>query len=148
MKFRYLAIVTAGLLLASDGPQQGPAGPDYNKLQGAWGLVALEVNGQPLTVEKLKEARLEIRGESYDFRLGETALALTYRLRPAETPKAIDLTIASGRNKGKTFFGIYKLEGDTYTICRPTEPGKERPTAFATKPGSGLMLVVWKRQKA
>jgi uncharacterized protein (TIGR03067 family) len=148
MKLRYLVIVTAGLLLAADAPQQGPAGPDYDRLQGAWGLVSVEVNGQPVTVEKLKEARLKIRGESYGFRLGETALAMTYRLRPAETPKAIDLTIASGRNKGKTFFGIYKLEGDTYTVCRPTEPGKDRPRAFVTKPGSGLMLVVWKRQKA
>jgi uncharacterized protein (TIGR03067 family) len=147
MKLRYLAILTAGLLLAADAPQ-GPAGQDQDKLQGAWGLVALEVNGQPVTVEKLTEARLGVRGEKYGFRLGKTVLEMTCRLHPDQGPKAIDLTIASGPNKGKTFFGIYKLEGDTYTICRPMEPGKERPTAFATKPGSGLMLVVWKRQKA
>jgi uncharacterized protein (TIGR03067 family) len=147
VKLRYLAILTAGLLLAADAPQRGPAGQDQDKLQGAWGLVALEVNGQPVAMEKLKEARLEIRGEKYGFRLGETVLEMTYQLHSGKKPKAIDLTIASGRSKGKTFFGIYKLEGDTYTICRPVGPGKERPTAFATSPGSGLMLVVWKRQQ-
>ena len=72
---------------------------------------------------------------------------MTCRLHPGQRPKAIDLTLAAGPDKGKTFLGIYKLEGDTYTICRPVAPGKERPTAFATRPGSGLMLVVWKRQK-
>jgi uncharacterized protein (TIGR03067 family) len=72
---------------------------------------------------------------------------MTCRLHPGQRPKAIDLTLAAGPDKGKTFLGIYKLEGDTYTICRPVDPGKERPTAFATRPGSGLMLVVWKRPK-
>jgi uncharacterized protein (TIGR03067 family) len=148
MKLRYLALVTAGLLVAADAPRQGPGGPDYDQLQGAWGLVSVEVNGQPVAVEKLTGARLDVRGELYGFRLGKTVLEMTYRLHPGQAPKAIDLTLAAGPDKGKTFFGIYKLEGDTYTICRPVEHGKERPTAFATKPGSGLLLVVWKRQKA
>jgi uncharacterized protein (TIGR03067 family) len=145
MKLRYVTILTAGLLLAADAPQSGAAGQDQDRLQGAWGLVSVEVNGQPLTMEKLKESRLEVRGESYGFRLGKTVLDLTCRLHPAQQPKGIDLTVASGPNKGQTFLGIYKLEGDTYTICRPVAPGKGRPTAFATTPGSGLMLVVWKR---
>ena len=148
MKLRYVTILTAGLLLAADAPQSGAAGQDQDRLQGAWGLVSVEVNGQPVTVEKLTDARLEVRGEKYGFRFGKTVLEMTYRMHPGQGHKAIDLTPTAGPNKGKTFFGIYKLEGDTYTICRPTEPGKERPTAFATKPGSGLMLVVWKRQKA
>ncbi len=148
MKLRYLAALTAGLLVAADTPPPKSAGPDYDKLQGGWRLVSVEVNGQPLAMEQLTDARLKVRGERYGFRLGKTALEMTYRLRPDQQPKAIDLTLASGTNKGKTYFGIYRLEGDTYTICRPTEPGKERPTAFVTKPGSGLMLVVWKRQKA
>jgi uncharacterized protein (TIGR03067 family) len=64
---------------------------------------------------------------------------------PGKTPKAIDLTVTEGPQKGQTFHGIYKLEGDTYSVCPNVEPGKDRPTEFATRPDSGLMLVVWKR---
>ena len=45
--------------------------------------------------------------------------------------------------------GIYSLEGDNLTICYHRDPEKEgdRPAEFATKPDSGLVLLVLKRQK-
>src|SRR5262249_33947960 len=44
--------------------------------------------------------------------------------------------------------GIYSLEGNTLKICcvSPYSGGKERPTELATKPGSGHLLLVFKRQ--
>jgi uncharacterized protein (TIGR03067 family) len=65
-----------------------------------------------------------------------------------KTLKTIDMTIVAGKEKGKVYHGIYRLDGDMYTICRNFEPNKDRPTEFATKADSGLMLVVWKRVKA
>jgi uncharacterized protein (TIGR03067 family) len=59
----------------------------------------------------------------------------------ANTPKAIDLTVIGGPEEGMTYHGIYKVEGDTYTICRNVAPDKERPTGFVTSPKSGLTLV-------
>ena len=58
----------------------------------------------------------------------------------------IDLVPGKGRYEGKTLPGIYKLEGDTLTIAF-AEPGKDRPTAFESKAGSGVVLVVHKRAK-
>ena len=113
-----------------------------------------EVNKQAIPLENLKDgnvvlvARLVIAGEAYSFRLGKSRLELTFKVDPSKKPRAIDLTVAEGPEKGKTYHGIYKLEGDTYTICRNVEPGKERPGEFVTRPDSGLMLVVWKRDKA
>ena len=40
---------------------------------------------------------------------------------------------------------IYEFVGeDRYRICF-APPGKYRPTGFATRPGSGHLLHVWKR---
>jgi uncharacterized protein (TIGR03067 family) len=147
MTRRLLLSVAAGLLLAA-----APAAPgDHDRLQGAWRLYAAEINGQPVALENLKSGdkvllgTLTVVGGSYTFRLGEARLALTFAMDPARSPKAIDLTVAEGPEKGQTYHGIYKLEGDTYTVCRNVEPGKDRPTEFAAPPDSGLMLVVWKR---
>jgi RNA polymerase sigma-70 factor (ECF subfamily) len=148
MMRQLLLAVTAGLLLAA-APAAAPG--DRDRLQGAWRLDAVEINGQPVALEKLKSGdkvlvgTLTVAGDSYTFRLGDLRLALTFAVDPTKSPKAIDLTEAEGPQKGRTYHGIYKVEGDTYTICRNVEPGKDRPTEFATRPDSGLMLVVWKR---
>ena len=50
------------------------------------------------------------------------------------------------KTKGKTTLSIYEIEGDTLKICS-VEPGKDRPTEFSSKPGSGHFLRVFKREK-
>jgi hypothetical protein len=57
------------------------------------------------------------------------------------------MTIVSGPEEGWIYRGIYKLNADTFTICRNFDPAKDQPLEFRTKPDSGLMLVVWKRGK-
>ena len=49
-----------------------------------------------------------------------------------------------GSEKGETYLGIYKIEGDTLKWCVAV-PGSERPSEFATS-GSDFLLVL-KRQK-
>ena len=51
----------------------------------------------------------------------------------------------AGPEKGKTYPGIVKVERDLQTVCF-APPGKQRPTAFESKPGSGNLLQVWKRK--
>ena len=156
MKRMFLLALGATLLLAAAprGEQARQPRTDADRLQGTWQLATVEVNQKPIPMASLKEGdtpvvgRLVIKGESYSFRLGKTRLELTFKLRPGGKPKAIDLTVTEGPEKGKTYYGIYRLRGDTYTICRPVEPGKDRPTAFTTTPDSGLMMVVWKRVPA
>jgi RNA polymerase sigma-70 factor (ECF subfamily) len=140
-----LLVVGTTLGLSAEPVSQNPAKEDTAKLQGAWAIVSVEVEGQPLAMDKLKDARLTIQGKEYSFRLGEMRLELTYQLDPGKSPKAIDLILVEGADKGKSYRGIYTLEKDRYKICRTTEPEKGRPTEFATRPKSGLMMVVWKR---
>jgi uncharacterized protein (TIGR03067 family) len=149
MIVRALAVV--GLLLA--GSAGGAPGGDRERLEGTWVLSSLEINGQvvPLTDAKTGRpafvARLAVKGDRYVLTAGENRLAMTHRLDPRASPKRIDLTALAGPDKGQTFQGIYKLEGDAFTVCRPADPGQARPKTFATRPASGLMLGVWKRAR-
>lgn len=120
---------------------------DRDAIQGTWGIVSVEIDKQPMPSDMSADARLVLKGEKYSFTLSDAKLEMAYKLQPDKTPKAIDLTVAEGAMMGQTYYGIYKLDGDTYTVCRSTVPGKPRPTVFATQPDSGLMLVVWKRIK-
>ncbi|HZT81649.1 MAG TPA: TIGR03067 domain-containing protein [Gemmataceae bacterium] len=139
--------IAAGLLLAAAAAADEEGKGDKDSLEGTWSLVSVEINKQPLAMEKLKEARLVVKGKDYSFKLGDMRLELTHKMYPDRKPKAMDMTVTEGPDKGKTLHAIYKLEGDTLTICRHTLLDKPRPTEFATKPDSGLMLIVWKRIK-
>jgi uncharacterized protein (TIGR03067 family) len=76
---------------------------------------------------------------------GEKVLNFTFRIDPAKNPKEIDLTSASDvpGAKGLTLPGIYKLDGDTLTVCRASGPEVKRPKEF--KAGEGVHLSVLKR---
>ncbi len=153
MKRAFVATLAAVLMVAA-APQERLGRTDKAQLQGSWRLASVEVNQKPIALETLKAdgipmaGTLTIKGDNYSFRLGKHRLEITFKTIPNTRPNAIDLTVTEGPQKGQVYHGIYRLEGDTYTICRPTESGKARPTEFATRPDSGLMLVVWKREKS
>lgn len=130
------------------GPPDGVAPvKDVGPLEGTWRLVSVEYNGQSLPMENLLAARLTVQGERYTFTLGKTTLAFTHRVDLTKGPATLDLTATAGAEKGKTFRAICELKGDTLKICRQVQPEKERPSRFVTKPDSGLMIVVWERDR-
>ena len=145
-----LAFAGVGLVLSSAGSayQQDSAKDDRARLQGEWAIVSVQIEGQTLTMDQLKEARLVIQGKKYSFKLGDTRLELTYQMDAGKTPRTIDLRVVEGAEKGKVYLGIYKFENDQYKICRATTPEGSRPGEFVTRPGSGHMMVVWKRGAA
>src|SRR5262249_5435629 len=67
-----------------------------------------------------------------------------FHLDPTKQPKAIDFFYLDG--DAKPMLGIYRLDGDTLTLCWNTEPTKpgDRPTEFSTK-GKKWTLAVWQR---
>ncbi len=68
-------------------------------------------------------------------------------LNDRTSPRAIDLTpigAAAGPLQDVTYFGIYKLEDDTLTLCLDIRKGSIRPEKFS--PESPLVVTdVYKR---
>jgi len=124
----------------------GADSPEFKDgLQGQWTLSSGEADGEAIPEARLKDGKLHVKGDQYTVTLaGLGTLTGVQVLDGTKEPKTIDITDASGANKGKTCLGIYELKGETFRVVfAPT--GAPRPTKFATTPGSGQWMHVWKR---
>jgi uncharacterized protein (TIGR03067 family) len=111
---------------------------DYDKLAGTWRLTAAEIGGKKVDAAKLAGKQLVVKDGKMQTP-GEDD-AVSFKLDPAQDPKAID--IYSGRD---TIPGIYALNGDELKLCYE-RGGKSRPTKFASRAGTRLVVYVFKRQ--
>lgn len=119
-------------------------------LKGTWTIVSATKDGKKLTEEQLKGVTLAYDGAGrVTVKQGDKVrFEGTIKIDPTRTPKTLDATqTAEGDNKGKTSLGIYELKGDTLTLCSVEPTAKERPTEFASKPGSGHFLRVYQREQ-
>ena len=108
--------------------------------------VSATVDGRALPDTTVNQLRLTLTADRYKTEKGnEVLFDSTYTVDPSRSPKEINMIGTEGDLAGKTAQGIYSLEGDTLQVCY-TMPGKPRPGAFSSLAGSGIYLVVWKRQ--
>ena len=119
------------------------------KFQGTWQLVSAESNGAKAPEERVRQIRVTIKENKHSVRFGDEVIAkdVSFELDPSKSPKQVTDTLNAGPNKGKQILGIYKLEGDTLTSC-VAPIGKDRPTEFASAPGSAHTLRIFHRLKA
>jgi uncharacterized protein (TIGR03067 family) len=121
---------------------------DLQKLAGTWKMESLEIEGKQIERDRFSATKLTVRGDKYIVKTAKSEYQVTLRLDPSGKPKEIDMDFANGKEPSKVSKGIYDLDGDQFRLCRAQAAGAARPTEFATKPDSGLFLVVWKREKA
>jgi uncharacterized protein (TIGR03067 family) len=62
-----------------------------------------------------------------------------------KSPAEIDITETRGGAKDMTVRGIYKIDGETLTICM--SPMGERPTKFESPAGGQTIMMTFKRMK-
>ena len=82
-------------------------------------------------------------------RLAQVGTRFRAVLTPTRTAASISRNPPTGAQKGKTQYGIYKLDGDKWTVAmtRPGVAETERPKGFDTKDTANVVFT-FERVKA
>jgi len=143
-----LITLTCCLAIAADDPKPKiQEKVDLDLMQGVWNRVSTESNGNKRLIDK-PSPLLIVSGN--DFTFGLNLDPEKVKLDPTQMPKSIDITPtgdSAGPLKGKTYPGIYKIEGDKLILCLSIKPGSERPKKFDTLENKQLILDVYERSK-
>ena len=146
MPLRTLMLATgaiAGILASSAGSaSEKEPGDD---LRGRWTAVKAEREGREAA--EIVGHLLIVEGKTFRIQeKGKTIHEGTLQLDASASPAAIDFKHSGPSSGGKTWRGIYKVDGTTLTISdNAVDVHKARPTSFDTGPDSGLVRVVFKR---
>jgi uncharacterized protein (TIGR03067 family) len=132
------------VLCAAGAAADDAAKEDLDKFQGEWQMVSSTRDGKELPAEDVEKMTRVVKGDSYRvLREGKEVVKGTITVDPSKKPKTVD---AAREGTDQPALGIYEFDGDKQKICFAL-PGKDRPTEFSAKEGSGRILTVWKRKK-
>jgi uncharacterized protein (TIGR03067 family) len=137
-------IVALAVVVAAGNPSED-ASEAAAKFEGTWQLVSAVTDGKPTPADVVSQIHIVIKDGKHSVFYKDRVLAkqIPFVIDTARVPNEATDTLPDG----KQIKGIYKLDGDTLKSC-VAQPGKERPTEFASKPGSGHTLRVFKRTKS
>jgi uncharacterized protein (TIGR03067 family) len=153
-------VLLLGSFLSAAPLPEDPPKPDKELLQGKWSVTAYTVEGATCPADLLKKITVTFSGTKFTIKpgpetstekpSGKTTFSLgdgfdaTFELGADGATKTIDCWVTVNDKKGG-LMGIYRLKGDTLSICFNVEA--ERPKEFTSKPGSSHRLMELKRTK-
>ncbi len=139
-------LLVALALVAGAPNKKDPPAKDPPSIVGEWTGESAVAGGKPkpapdggITFTFAADGKLFVREGNRD-----KPEEGTYKSDPKKSPGEIDLVPQLG-GKAPTLQGIYKIEGDTLTLCFTL--GGERPMEFASPAGSETMVITCKRAK-
>ena len=147
MRAHCLLFLLVTFIVAADEPKGNSAKKDMDKLQGYWRVSNVAQVGTLGPDKDVRNLRLVFTEKILSFEwVGKATYDAKYRLDPTKKPKTIDITFITGPDEGKTFRGIYELEGKTLKLCYSRSESK-RPTKLSSKPEAECLLLVLKQTK-
>jgi len=157
MRSSAVLIVALFPLMAAggDGAKEKAVKAELEKLRGKWKQVSVEIDGKERAGPAAAEVVITIDGDRWKTLSPKELPGVTFAVDPTKDPKTFDrIRIRKGdAKKGVVDKCIYKLDGDTLTICSGYTPGgekaaygtTERPKEFKT--AGGGVIFVYKRIK-
>ncbi len=123
---------------------------DLKQLEGPWEMLSMEVDGKTELLPKNSKVILTHKGKTWTGTMNGTKVEEgTFAIDATQNPKTKDRTVTLGALKGKTIPEIYELHGDELRVCMLNNPEKDpdkgRPVEFTSKPGSGFIIINFRR---
>ena len=108
-------------------------------LEGDWSFEYLEVDGNEIATGMYAGSRMLMDGDKFRTESPMANYDGEFSIDVEKDPHEIDIEFIEGPEAGNWSYGIYRLEGDSLTICLGLA-GAPRPTDFATSPKSSHAL--------
>lgn len=113
-------------------------------IDGTWVPAAATMGGQPFPAALLTSMQLVVKDGQYVVTVSGQIDRGTVTIDTSTTPMAMTVSGVEGPNEGKIYPAIFAVVGETLRICYDLS-GRQRPTAFASPPGSMHFLVDYRR---
>jgi len=138
------ALLLLGVPGWSSADDAEAARKELKALEGKWKTVLMEVDGKALDADGIPAFSMVVGADGKS--VGKTAreeFRFVMKIDPKSQPKTIDNLHETGSQKGQRQYGIYKLEGDKFTVCMTPPGGAEgdRAKEFTSKDGGNVVFV-------
>ncbi len=130
----------------NEAPLSEAAKAEYKRFEGTWFIESMVIGGKDFPPEGYKGVKLILKDNTFVQIDPSATYKGTFKFDLEAKPKTIEMSFTEGPETGKTIQGIYELNEDTYKLCVGLG-SNNRPSEFASKPGSAQALEVLKREK-
>jgi uncharacterized protein (TIGR03067 family) len=138
-------LVFAGVALSLlPAVSQGDDASDRRWLSGRWTGHVADPRGERPGPIRFQEVVITTERISAKGVNGGDMGSGSYRLGTEGRLRTLDTQGLAGEPRGKTYLGIVESQGDTLRWC-VANPGRPRPTEFASRPSAGQFLMVLRR---
>ncbi|MDC0274059.1 TIGR03067 domain-containing protein [Planctomycetaceae bacterium] len=112
-------------------------------LQGTWEIVSMEWDGRIFPGKV--SGKIVIHGDKATSFGGEKPVTYSLEIDPNVSPPQLNLLMTAD-NELQIKQCIYKIEGDTLSLCHHFKSNQARPEEFQTRASDGLLLTRLKKQ--